>query len=80
MSGTLIARPMNVVHGFSATGWRLDKFPELPFGHDNFGDAVIQHPALQRGQADLIALAEHRAGDDFFIARPWSQPARANVR
>src|ERR1700730_8409820 len=51
---------------------RGDELPELPLSHDDFGYAVVQNPVLQRGEASLLAIGEHRIGNGFSHGPvPW---------
>src|SRR5438067_10887216 len=45
-----------------------DEFPELPLGHDDFRYAVVQNPAVEGREANLLAIGEHRIRYGLFHA------------
>src|SRR5438067_10888169 len=57
-----------------------DEFPELPLGHDDFRYAVVQNPAVEGREANLLAIGEHRIRYGLFhaLASFIVGPARLN--
>src|SRR5712691_5917860 len=43
-------------------GLNGDEAPELPLAHFNFGNFILQHPALENREARLLATGKHRLG------------------
>jgi len=69
MSGTLIARPINVGPGSFRERLKVGEIPELPLLHLDLGHVVVEHPSPQQGEPASLGSLNIVSGKDLFMDR-----------
>jgi hypothetical protein len=61
--------------GLFREGLKVREIPKLPFVHLDLGNAIVEHPCTQHGEATSLGIAEHALRQSF----PHQNAAFSNV-